>query len=98
MLSCDLTFDALVKPVHLPRILALATRYPALHIVLDHGAKPDIAAQQWDDWAMGMTRLAAAPQVFCKMSGLWTEAAPGAGTDTLDIVSSAAEFERISPA
>lgn len=83
MLSCDLTFDALVKPVHLPRILALATRYPALRIVLDHGAKPDIAAQQWDDWAMGMTRLAAAPQVFCKLSGLWTEAAPGAGTDTL---------------
>ena len=83
MLACDLSFDALVTPVHLPRIAALATRYPALRIVLDHGAKPDIAARQWDDWATGITRLAAAPGVFCKLSGLWNEAAPGAGADTL---------------
>lgn len=73
-----LTFDALIKPVHLPHILALAARYPALRIVVDHGAKPAIAAGQWDDWAQGMRRLAGEPLVFCKLSGLWTEAAEGA--------------------
>jgi L-fuconolactonase len=83
MLACDLSFDALVKPVHLSRILALATRYPALRIVLDHGAKPDIAGGNWSDWASGVARLAAAPQVFCKLSGLWNEAPPGAHADAL---------------
>ncbi|MEO7940802.1 MAG: amidohydrolase family protein [Burkholderiaceae bacterium] len=83
MLECDLAFDALIKPVHLPRILALAQRYPSLRVVVDHGAKPDIAHGQWQDWADGMARLALGPLVFCKLSGLWTEASPGAPLDTL---------------
>ena len=78
MQAAGLSFDALIKPVHVPRILALAARYPALRIVVDHGAKPAIAAGQWDDWAQGMRQLAGVPQVFCKLSGLWTEAAAGA--------------------
>lgn len=76
--AVGLTFDALIKPVHVPRIIALAARYPALRIVVDHGAKPAIAAGQWDDWAAAMRDLSALPQVFCKLSGLWTEAATGA--------------------
>ena len=83
MLACDLTFDALVRPVHLPRILELARRYRGLRIVIDHGAKPDIAGGQWQDWASDLERLAREPQVFCKLSGLWTEAARGAGADVL---------------
>lgn len=78
LVDADLTFDALVLPVHLPRILQLAQRHPALRIVLDHGAKPAIAAGAWDDWAQGIRQMAALPQVFCKLSGLWTEAGPGA--------------------
>lgn len=83
MLACDLAFDALVKPQHLPRIQTLALRYPALRIVVDHGAKPDIAQGQWQDWADALRRLAAAPQVVCKLSGLWTEALPGAPLETI---------------
>lgn len=83
-LKAGLTFDALVKPVHLPRILKLAQRYPALRIVIDHGGKPDIGGGQWSDWARDMQQLAQQPQVFCKLSGLWTEAAPGAATIVLD--------------
>ena len=78
MEDADLTFDALVLPVHLPRILVLARRHPGLRIVLDHGGKPGIATGQWQDWAAGIRELAALPQVFCKLSGLWTEAGPGA--------------------
>lgn len=83
MRECNLAFDALIKPVHLPRILALAQRYPSLRIVVDHGAKPDIAQGQWQDWADGLARLAMAPLVVCKLSGLWTEASPGAASDML---------------
>ena len=84
MLGNDLSFDALVKPVHLPRIAELARRYPALRIVIDHGAKPDIAHGQWQDWAGDMERLAQLPQVFCKLSGLWTQAAPTAAVADLE--------------
>lgn len=84
MLDCDLTFDALVKSVHLPHVLTLAQRYPGLHIVIDHGAKPDIANGQWQDWATGLERLGQSPRVFCKLSGLWTEAARGASAAVLE--------------
>lgn len=78
MLACDLAFDALVKPQHLARIGQLARRYPSLRIVVDHGAKPDIAQGQWQDWADGLSQLAQCESVCCKLSGLWTEAGPGA--------------------
>jgi len=76
MAACGLVFDALVKPVHLPRIVQLAKRHPSLRIVIDHGAKPDIAHGQWQTWADGLARIARDTQAVCKLSGLWTEAAP----------------------
>ena len=72
-----LVFDALGKPRHLPHFLTLARRYPDLTIVLDHCMKPDIANhtnQSFATWAEGISRLAALPQVHCKLSGLVTEA------------------------
>jgi L-fuconolactonase len=83
MLASDLAFDALVRPAHLSRIRTLARRYPALRIVVDHAAKPALATGQWQPWADDLAALAAAPQVVCKLSGVWTEAAPGASADTL---------------
>ncbi|MEO8857584.1 MAG: amidohydrolase family protein [Burkholderiaceae bacterium] len=83
MRSSDLTLDALVKPLQLPRIEQLALRNPGLRIVIDHAGKPDIARGQWNDWASSLERLARLPEVFCKLSGLWTEAAPGASAAML---------------
>jgi L-fuconolactonase len=77
--QAGLTFDALVRPVHLPHILELARRYPALRIVIDHGAKPDIAKDAFDHWARDMARIARETKAFCKISGLLTEA--GSRTD-----------------
>ena len=85
MLASDLAFDALIRPIHLPRIGELARRYPALRIVIDHGAKPDIALPQWKPWADDLAALAMAPQVVCKWSGLWTEAGPGAPVSALAV-------------
>lgn len=74
MLAADLSFDALVKPRHLPAMLELVRRWPDLRVVIDHGAKPEIAAGRLDPWREQMAALAEQPGVHCKLSGLLTEA------------------------
>ncbi|MEK6290170.1 MAG: amidohydrolase family protein [Paraburkholderia tropica] len=74
MLAHQLSFDALVMPRHLDSLHAFALRYPDLPIVIDHGAKPNIALDELPSWLPTMVRLASLPNVHCKLSGLWTEA------------------------
>jgi L-fuconolactonase len=74
MTDCGLVFDALVKSVHLPHILTLTARHPELRMVIDHCAKPDIAAGEWQPWADGIARIASDTKAMCKLSGLMTEA------------------------
>lgn len=74
-----LRMDALITPRHLDAIDQLARTLPQLPIVIDHCAKPVIAGgqdagQQWRD---GMAKLAAHPQVMCKLSGLANEYGDG---------------------
>lgn len=83
MADNGLVFDALVKPAHLAHILTLAGRHPDLRIVIDHAGKPGIAAGQWQPWADGMARLASQTGVFCKLSGLLTEAGPAPAPGTV---------------
>jgi L-fuconolactonase len=78
-----LTFDALIRPRHIPILGEFAARYPALDIVIDHAAKPDIAAGGLGDWARDIRKLAAETRLVCKLSGLVTEAAPGWSAQTL---------------
>ena len=74
MQEADLRFDALVMPQHLRALTAFAKRYPDLPIVIDHGAKPRIAAGDIGLWREAMGGLATLPNVHCKLSGLLTEA------------------------
>jgi L-fuconolactonase len=74
MAEHHLAFDALVRPVHLPRIRALAARHPDLTLIIDHGAKPDIAGDSFSLWAGEIERIARDTAAFCKLSGLLTEA------------------------
>jgi L-fuconolactonase len=90
MAQIVLTFDALVKPRHLPSLLVLAQRHPGLRIVIDHAAKPDILGaglaahgtpsvehtSAWEAWAPHMLALAGHPHIHCKLSGLINEAGP----------------------
>jgi L-fuconolactonase len=74
-----LCFDALVKPRHLAPLLEFVHAWPELPVVIDHAAKPPLAAG-WNDaamqaWRHDMAALAAQPQVACKLSGLLTEMA-----------------------
>jgi L-fuconolactonase len=78
LVAAGLRFDALVTPVHLPFLLDFARRYPDLPIVIDHGGKPRIASGEIEVWGRDIGVLAREANVACKLSGLITEAAPGA--------------------
>ena len=77
MVQAGLTLDALVFTRHLPHLAKLCGRLPELSVVIDHAAKPPIAAGGFQQWAAAIAAVAAFPQVFCKLSGLLTEAAAG---------------------
>ena len=70
----DLAYDILIYPKHLPVATEFAERFPRQRFVLDHMAKPQIKSGEIEMWARGMRSLAALPNVFCKLSGLVTEA------------------------
>ncbi len=76
MAAAGLRFDALVQPRHLPALLTLCARHPGLPVVIDHAAKPPIAAGAFRPWADDMARLARETPASCKLSGLVTEAGP----------------------
>ena len=70
----DIPYDLLLRPVHLPLIPRIAERVPNLRMVIDHLAKPRIAEGTLESWAQGISEAAKLPQVFCKLSGMVTEA------------------------
>jgi L-fuconolactonase len=70
----DLAYDILIYTKHLPVAAEFVERFPRQRFVLDHLAKPPIKSGDVDFWAQGIKRLAASPNVFCKLSGLVTEA------------------------
>ena len=70
----ELTYDILVSPKQLPATLELVERFPEQRLVLDHIAKPSIARGELEPWASQIRKLAEAENVFCKVSGMVTEA------------------------
>lgn len=77
MVDHGLRLDALVQPRHLPMLARFAERWPALRIVIDHAAKPEITRDALDPWRRDIAALADAG-LHAKLSGLRTEQAPGA--------------------
>jgi L-fuconolactonase len=75
--AAHLAFDILIKPPHLPHMPAFLRKYPDLPMVIDHFAKPYIAAGEMEPWASQIRELARHPRLFCKLSGLATEAGDG---------------------
>ncbi|MFE9425984.1 amidohydrolase family protein [Kitasatospora sp. NPDC006697] len=69
-----LGYDVLVRSHQLDQAVRLAERFPDLPQVLDHAGKPDLVRGERGEWERGLRRLAAHPQVVCKVSGLITEA------------------------
>src|SRR5258708_9855508 len=70
----DLGYDILIYTRHLPVAAEFVSRFPLQRFVLDHLAKPPIKSRVLDSWARGIRDLAAFENVFCKVSGMVTEA------------------------
>ena len=77
LIDLDLTFDALGFPVHLDAFLRLFQRYPKMRGVIDHCMKPAIRDEGFEPWASKMALIASETEVFCKLSGIPSEAKPG---------------------
>ena len=72
--DAGLAYDILVRPRELPAALAAARAFPEMRLVIDHLAKPPIASGQIAEWAALMAPFRDLPHVFCKLSGMVTEA------------------------
>jgi len=72
--DAGLVYELLILPHQLLAAERTVAAFPHARFVLDHGAKPPIAAAQVEPWASALRRLAAHPNVTCKLSGLVTEA------------------------
>jgi L-fuconolactonase len=69
-----LTYDLLIFEKHLPQTAALVDRHPNQIFILDHVAKPHIRDGAISPWREDIIELARRQNVYCKLSGMVTEA------------------------
>ena len=67
-------YDVLTRPHQLQHVLPIADKLPDLKMVIDHISKPPIASGGMEPWATDVARVAEIPGVYCKVSGMVTEA------------------------
>lgn len=72
----NLPVDLLVLADQLPQLAELLQRVPGLRGVIDHLAKPPIASGSLEPWRTHMAEIAQYPGIYCKLSGMVTEADP----------------------
>ena len=70
-----LVYDILIFERHLPQTATLVDRHPSQVFVLDHVAKPQIKEGSFEPWNTNIRELAKRENVYCKISGMVTEAA-----------------------
>jgi L-fuconolactonase len=70
----DLTYDILVYHRHLPITVEFVSRLPKNRLVLDHIGKPDIRGGELRAWASEIRKLGRFDNLYCKLSGMVTEA------------------------
>ncbi|MFZ6008936.1 MAG: amidohydrolase family protein, partial [Bacteroidota bacterium] len=70
----DFTYDILIYHTQLRPAVSFAQKFPDQTFVLDHCAKPNIRNKEINSWKEMLKELAQHPHMFCKLSGLLTEA------------------------
>ncbi len=70
----SLVYDILIYAKHLPAAISFVDRHPSQIFVLDHIGKPRIRAGEIEPWRTNLQSLARRENVFCKLSGIVTEA------------------------
>jgi L-fuconolactonase len=79
--AAGLCYDLVVLPHQIAAATYAATEVPELTLILDHAGKPPIGRGDLDPWRAAIGAFAARPNTACKLSGLVTEAPPGAPLD-----------------
>jgi L-fuconolactonase len=74
LLGSGLVYEILIYERQLPQAIDFVDKHPEQVFVLDHVAKPLIAAGQMEPWAARMRELGRRENVWCKVSGMVTEA------------------------
>jgi len=69
-----LVYDLLLFPRHLDHAADLVTQFPGQRFVLDHLGKPAIRRGEMEPWRSAIKNLAGCTNVWCKLSGMVTEA------------------------
>lgn len=70
----DVVYDVLIYERHLPRAIEFVDRHPEQRFVVDHIAKPRIGENSLEPWRSQIRELARRHHVWCKLSGMVTEA------------------------
>lgn len=70
----DLRYDLLIFAKHIPQTINFVDRHPEQIFVVDHIAKPAIGEGEIEQWRTGIQALSQRENVFCKLSGMVTEA------------------------
>jgi L-fuconolactonase len=70
----NLGYDILIFEKHLPQTIQFVDRHPDQIFILDHVAKPRIRERRLAPWQDNIRELARRPNVYCKLSGMVTEA------------------------
>ena len=68
------TYDILIYPKQLPAAIRFVEKFPEQKFILDHLAKPLIKEKQTEPWRTHIKEIAQHPNVYCKLSGMVTEA------------------------
>lgn len=76
LLDFKLRYDILIFERHLPAAIEFVDRHPNQIFILDHVAKPRIKEKIISPWDRNMRELAKRQNVYCKLSGMVTEADP----------------------
>jgi L-fuconolactonase len=70
----NFTYDILIFPRQLKYAAEFVKLFPQQAFVIDHLAKPDFKKKEFSGWEEGIRAAASYPNVYCKVSGLVTEA------------------------
>ena len=70
----NFTYDILIYPDQLPYIKTFVAGFPEQPFVIDHLAKPNIKERTIDEWKKNIADVARFENVYCKVSGMVTEA------------------------
>jgi L-fuconolactonase len=70
----DFTYDILIYPDQLDYVRELVVAFPYQKFVIDHIAKPNIKDKNMGEWRKGIEQLSVYPNLYCKISGMVTEA------------------------